>query len=89
MEVRVLELSGKGSVTAVVPSSKQLEDFMAEDSDSEQATPVDTVKSNKKVKRSISLSKTNMGNYLQTFFLNKIFVMLNSFFFCLYCDPNS
>ncbi|KAM3964667.1 uncharacterized protein ACR2FA_001057 [Aphomia sociella] len=41
LEVRVLELSGKGSVTASVPSSKQLENFLAEDSDSE---PLENVK---------------------------------------------
>lgn len=35
LEVRVLELSGKGSVTAAVSSSSQLDNFLAEDSDSE------------------------------------------------------
>ncbi|KAJ8729261.1 hypothetical protein PYW08_000842 [Mythimna loreyi] len=35
LEVRVLELSGKGSVTAADSSSNQLDSFLAEDSDSE------------------------------------------------------
>ncbi|XP_059046208.1 uncharacterized protein LOC131841863 [Achroia grisella] len=59
LEVRVLELSGKGSVTASVSSSKQLENFLAEDSDSE---PLENVKarsavSNVKVRSSTSNTK--------------------------------
>ncbi|CAH2067182.1 unnamed protein product, partial [Iphiclides podalirius] len=66
LEVRVLELSGKGSVAAAVPSSKQLEDFMAEDSDSEQPTVVDTqIKPTRKVKRSLSVSKTNTDDDME------------------------
>ncbi|XP_049882670.1 uncharacterized protein LOC126378370 [Pectinophora gossypiella] len=42
LEIRVLELSGKGSVTPSVPMSQQLDDFLAEDSDSEQ--PLETIK---------------------------------------------
>ncbi|CAG9784239.1 unnamed protein product [Diatraea saccharalis] len=41
LEVRVLELSGKGTVTPVASTSKQLENFLAEDSDSE---PLENVK---------------------------------------------
>ncbi|CAG4998109.1 unnamed protein product [Parnassius apollo] len=58
LEVRVLQLSGKGSVTATVSSSKQLENFMAEDSDPEQNTFDTHVKSGK-VKQSINLSKAH------------------------------
>nr|XP_021185878.2 uncharacterized protein LOC110373078 [Helicoverpa armigera] len=35
LEVRVLELSGKGSVSAAMSSSNQLDNFLADDSDSE------------------------------------------------------
>ncbi|XP_026757356.2 uncharacterized protein LOC113517037 [Galleria mellonella] len=67
LEVRVLELSGKGSVAASIPSSKQLDNFLAEDSDSE---PLENVKArstltNIKVRRSTSDTKTDKDDDLR------------------------
>jgi hypothetical protein len=62
LEVRVLQLSGKGSVAPAMSSSKQLENFLAEDSDSE---PLENVKNrstmNSKVKKSSSASRMSTG----------------------------
>lgn len=41
LEVRVLELSGKGNVDVTASSSNQFDDFIAEDSDSE---PLENIK---------------------------------------------
>lgn len=76
MEVRVLELSGKGLVTSTKPHTKQLEDFMAEDSDSEQQlTDELPVKTPAKVKRSVSATKVNAGM--------DIFFLFTKIFFCI------
>ncbi|XP_068621484.1 uncharacterized protein [Battus philenor] len=59
LEVRVLELSGKGTVTAAASTSKQLEEFMADDSDSEQIVDDARLKTTGKVKRSLSSLKSH------------------------------
>ncbi|KPJ12735.1 hypothetical protein RR48_02637 [Papilio machaon] len=60
LEVRVLELSGKGSVTSSKPNTKQIEDFIAENSDSEQQMIDNTlVEPIARVKRSVSATKVN------------------------------
>lgn len=73
LEVRVLELSGKGSVTSSKPNTKQIEDFMAEDSDTEQQMIDDTPKPVARVKRSVSATKINTGKY--NYIIYRIFIV--------------
>lgn len=56
LEVRVLELSGKGSVAAGDSTSNQLDNFLAEDSDSEplENLKVRSAPASEKIRRSLT-----------------------------------
>ncbi|CAG4944069.1 unnamed protein product [Colias eurytheme] len=64
LEIRVLELNGEGSVSAAVSSSKQLENFITENSDNEDVSNDESIDESVpvkvKVRQSISSNNSKM-----------------------------